>query len=83
MMDVKRCPPPDSGTCLNEYLIEELRARIVELETKLRTLEQFYSHTFAGTGVRRCAHCGREGDSAERPEHALTCPYYGLHDHDE
>ena len=57
---------------------DELRARVEELETKLRRLERFYSHTFAGTGVRRCAHCGSEGDSAEPPEHASTCPYYGL-----
>ena len=77
-MDIKRCPPPDGGTCLNEGLIEELYERIAELETKLRTLERFYSHTFAGTGVRRCAHCGSEGDSAEPPEHTSTCPYYGL-----
>ena len=55
-----------------------LRAHIAELETKLRRLERFYSHTFAGTGVTRCAHCGSEGDSAEPPEHASTCPYYGL-----
>ena len=61
-----------------EKRVDELRARIAELETKLRTLEQFYSHTFAGTGVARCAHCGSEGDSAEPPEHASTCPYYGL-----
>ena len=77
-MEIKRCPLPDNGTCLNEDFIEDLRERNVELETKLRTLERFYSHTFAGTGVTRCTHCGSEGDSAELPEHASTCPYYGL-----
>jgi len=62
---------------------DELRARVEELETKLRRLERFYSHTFAGTGMWRCAHCGSEGDSAELPAHASVCLYYVLYDHDE